>query len=83
VTTWQTFLLRQQTTSESEAYAFIEAVWFSVMGLWIIVVSVMLGSWQKILPLYNSFGYHCANDAGCPIQETTVQSQAVLKFQNW
>jgi hypothetical protein len=83
VTSWQTFVLRQQTADKSEASAFIEAVWFSVMGMWIIVVSVTIGSWHKILPLYNAFGIRTVSNSGCPDLESSVQSQGVLRFQNW
>lgn len=60
--------------------ALIEAVWLSVMGMWIVVSSVTLGSWHKILPLYNALGFRAVSDSGSPDQGS---SQAVLKFQNW
>ena len=79
VTTWQTFSLRQLVSDQSLESAFVEDVWLSVLGHWIVVVGVTLGTWPNVLPLHvpmvSSFGWFD--------RELSAPSQATVKLQNW
>jgi hypothetical protein len=62
---------------------YLNAVWLSIKGMWIIVASVMFGTWHKVLPVHITFVKASANDRGDNTQVASVKSEVARSLQNW